>query len=66
VLPELGIVPLAIIMFVVRVAAKLLPTGPGIAMQLVALAVLVGWLLSRLVRVAQAELWQPAVDVPVQ
>jgi anti-sigma factor RsiW len=54
-LAELGVVPLAILMLVVRVAAKLVATGPGLAMQVAALAVVVGWILGRLIRVSQED-----------
>ena len=58
-LSQAGIAAVAILMVLVRVAGKLLATGPAIAVQAVVLAVVVGGVLARLIRVAQAELWQP-------
>ena len=53
--PELGIVPLAILMVVVRAAAKLLPAALGIGVQIVVLVLIVGWVMRRIVRASEEE-----------
>lgn len=56
--PAVSVFGLAAAMLVLRVTAKLVPLGVGVAFQATALALVLWWVFSRLLRLAHDERWE--------
>lgn len=61
--PDFPIYAVAFGLLILRIVGKILPFGPGIGLQALAIAILVAWLLYRFLPTLKADIWQLAREV---
>lgn len=63
--PVLGfpVYAVALGLLIIRIVAKVLPLGPGIWLQALVIALVITWLLYRLLPTLEADMWQPVREL---